>query len=693
MTTVCNDPFAALNGSQRSAATFGARDAEGAWKSDPLLIIAGAGTGKTTTLAHRVAHLCLNGVDAERIMLLTFTRLAAREMVQRSQKMLAQAMQSDQSKGSIGRQVKIDWVGTFHAVGARFIRHYHETLGLDESFSVLDRGDSVDILDFERQSLGFHKSKDRFPQKAACLDIYSRTVNAQCTLKETLSDYFPHFEQWHDQLKTLFAAYVDRKLKQQTLDYDDLLLYWYYLVEDPRIAQDISQHFDHLLVDEYQDTNRLQAAVINRICPHGRGLTVVGDDAQSIYSFRAADVENILNFETQFPRATVIKLEDNYRSTQEILDASNILMSEAKASYPKALQAARGAGQRPLLVTVEDEREEALYLCDQILERREQGVRLWHQAVLFRNSRHTMHLEVELGKRDIPYVKYGGLKYMESAHVKDVMSVLAWADNPKNDLAGFRVLQILEGIGPATARKACEHLSAHNANFESLNGVSGIPSGSRAQWESVAGLMQALTTGSWPGQLEQVTSWYQPHLERLHDNAFPREGDLEQLLQLSNDYASRRSFLTELTLDPPSGSGDLSVTPHIDEDYLILSTVHSAKGQEWDTVYVQHFSDGTFPNEFAAGNPEKLEEERRLAYVALTRAKNRLVLVNPFKYFVPEQQKYGDKHVYGTKSRFLTDPVLGTLDQTHWSSRSEPSTRWDPNVRVDLKNRARAMWN
>ena len=693
MSALRNDPFATLNDIQRRAATFGTDTTDGCWQSDPLLIIAGAGTGKTTTLAHRVAHLCLNDVAPERIMLLTFTRLAAREMVQRSQQMVAQAMHTDKSKHPLGREIKIDWVGTFHAVGTRFIRHYHENLGLDESFSVLDRGDSAGILDFERQTLGFHKSKDRFPQKATCLDIYSRTVNAQCSLEETLDDHCPQFSQWHDELKSLFAAYVDRKLKQQTLDYDDLLLYWYYLVEDPRIAENISEHFDHVLVDEYQDTNRLQASVINRICPNGEGLTVVGDDAQSIYSFRAADVENILSFETQFPNSTVIKLEDNYRSTQEILNASSVLMSESSATYPKALRAARGQGHRPILVTVEDEREEALYLCDQILERREQGVRLWHQAVLFRNSRHTMHLEVELGKRDIPYVKYGGLKYMGSAHVKDVMSVLAWADNPKNDLAGFRVLQILDGIGPATASKACEQLFAYNGNFAKLNEVSGVPSGSREQWQSVTTLMQALTSGSWPGQLEQVISWYQPHLERLHDNPFPREGDLEQLLQMSNDYATRRSFLTELALDPPSASGDLAAKPHIDEDYLILSTVHSAKGQEWDTVYVQHFSDGTFPNEFAAGNPEKLEEERRLAYVALTRAKNRLVLVNPFKYFIREQSKYGDKHVYGTKSRFLTDHVLATLDQTHWSSRPQTSKGWDQNVRVDLKSRARAMWN
>lgn len=686
------NPIDKLNPSQRAAATFGTLTSNGQWASAPLLIIAGAGTGKTTTLAHRVAHLCLNGVSPERILLLTFTRMAAREMVQRSQQMVASAMRSKDTRERAGAPTRIEWAGTFHAIGARLIRNYHDSLGLEESFTVLDRGDSADMLDFERQALGFHKNKDRFPQKASCLDIYSRTVNAQCSLELTLAESFPHFAEWHDELKTLFAAYVDRKLKQQTLDYDDLLLYWSYLVEDLRIANDIGSHFDHILVDEYQDTNRLQAEIIRRIRSNGAGLTVVGDDAQSIYSFRAADVGNILDFPDHYPGAQVIKLEDNYRSTQEILDSSNALMREAGRTYPKALRSARGEGYRPQLVTVEDEQEEALYLCEQILDRREQGVRLWHQAVLFRNSRHTMRLELELGKRDIPYVKYGGLKYMESAHVKDVMSVLNWAENPRNDLAGFRVLQILEGIGPATARKACDHLLANDNRFASLAAVSGIPAGSRPQWRSTVDLMQSLGVAPWPGQLEQAIHWYQPHLERIYDYAFPREGDLEQLLQLSNDYASRRSFLTELTLDPPTGSGDLAGGSHIDEDFLVLSTVHSAKGQEWDTVYVQHFSDGTFPNEFAAGDQKKLEEERRLAYVALTRAKNRLVLVNPFKYFIPDQPKHGDKHVYGTKSRFLTDPVLATLDQTHWSSRPESRPVWDQSVRVDLKNRARAMW-
>ncbi len=686
------DPFDRLNATQREAATFGGPGTNREWVSAPLLIIAGAGTGKTMTLAHRVAHLCLNGVAPDRILLLTFTRLAAREMVRRSQQTVTAALKFAAARERAGAPGKIEWAGTFHAVGARLVRHYHETLGLDESFTVLDRGDAADMMDIERQALGYHRSRDRFPQKATCLDIYSRTVNAQCSLTATLEEAFPHFAQWHDELKSLFAAYVERKLHQQALDYDDLLLYWYYLVEEPRIADAIGCRFDHILVDEYQDTNRLQADIIRRIRPDGAGLTVVGDDAQSIYGFRAADVGNILDFPDRFPGARVITLEDNYRSTQAILDASNALMQEADRTYRKSLRAVRGAGQQPQLVTVEDEQEEALYLCDEVLERREQGVRLWHQAVLFRNSRHTLRLELELGKRDIPYVKYGGLKYMEAAHVKDVMSVLNWAENPKNELAGFRVLQLLDGIGPATARRACAHLHANDGQFSALPSVGGVPRDARQPWHAMTALMQALSCAPWPGQLERVIAWYQPHLERIYDHAFPREGDLEQLLQLANDYASRRAFLTELTLDPPSGSGDLAGSPHIDEDFLVLSTVHSAKGQEWDTVYVQHFSDGTFPNEFAAGNPQKIEEERRLAYVAMTRAKNKLVLVNPFRYFVPDQPKYGDRHVYGTKSRFLTDPVLATFAQTHWTSRPVPSVDRAESVRVDLKDRARAMW-
>jgi len=689
---VSRDPFAGLNAAQRAAVTFGQVGGGAPWTSGPLLVIAGAGTGKTTTLAQRVAHLCLNGVSPDRILLLTFTRLAAREMVQRAERTVAAALAACGDGRPGGTPGSIEWAGTFHAIGVRLLRHYHDSLGLDEAFSVLDRGDSADIMDYERQALGFHRSRVRFPQKAACLDIYSRTVNAQCELEQTLKESFPHFAAWHDELKALFAAYVERKFKLQALDYDDLLLYWMYLVEDERIAADLGGHFDHILVDEYQDTNRLQAEIIRRIRPDGAGLTVVGDDAQSIYAFRAADIENILDFPEHYPGAQVIKLEDNYRSTQPILDCSNALMREAECTYQKALRAARGDGHRPQLVTVEDEQEEALYLCDAILDRREQGVRLWHQAVLFRNSRHTMRLELELGRRDIPYVKYGGLKYLESAHVKDVLAVLNWADNPRNDMVGFRVLQLLDGIGPATARKACDHLLANEGDFAALHAMSGVPAGAAVQWRATASLLETLREAPWPGQLELVLDWYQPHLERRYDDTFPRLGDLEQLLQLANDYASRRAFLTELTLDPPSGSGDLAGEPHIDEDFLILSTVHSAKGQEWDTVYVQHFSDGTFPNEFAAGDRNKLEEERRLAYVALTRARNRLVLVNPFKYFVPQQPRFGDRHVYGAKSRFLTAPVLATLDQSHWSSRPGARPAWDQSLRVDLKQRARAMW-
>ncbi|MGD9601035.1 MAG: ATP-dependent helicase [Gammaproteobacteria bacterium] len=680
-----------LNPQQRTAVTFGAADDAG-WQSPPLLVIAGAGTGKTMTLAHRVAHLCLQGVDPARILLLTFTRNAAREMVQRAQQQVAAATKAAAGSTRIGQPTRIAWAGTFHAIGARLLREYHANLGLEASFSVLDRGDAADALDLERQTLGFHQRKERFPQKATCLDIYSRTVNAQCPLADTLAEQFPHFAQWQAELTALFKAYVERKLRQQTLDYDDLLLYWSYLVEEPRLARAISDRFDHILVDEYQDTNRLQAAIVRRLRPDGRNLMVVGDDAQSIYGFRAADVENILDFPGHYPGAAVVKLEENYRSTQPILDASNALMQDATRTYGKALRAARGDGPRPQLVTVEDEQEEALFLCDQILERREQGVRLWHQAVLFRNSRHPLRLELELGRRGIPYVKYGGLRFLEAAHVKDVLSVLHWAENPRHELAAFRILQVLEGIGPALARRACDRLQFHGG-FTALRDMREIAGGIRPAWDALVALLESLAGAPWAGQVEQVITWYQPHLERRFDHAFPREGDLEQLAQIAQDYPSRRAFLTELTLDPPRGSGDLAASPHIDEDYLVLSTVHSAKGQEWDTVYVQHFTDGSFPNEFGTATPARLEEERRLAYVALTRARNRLVLVSPFRYYVTEQPRHGDRHVYGTKSRFLTDAVLGTFEQRSWASRQVAEPAPADAVRIDLRRRVGALWS
>ena len=639
------EKFRELNDAQRRAACHDAR---------PLLILAGAGTGKTNTLAHRVAHLVLEGASPQRILLLTFSRRAALEMIRRAQR--------------IAGEVRLPWSGTFHSVANRLLRRHAARVGLAPAFSVLDRGDAADLMDLVRHELGLSKLDKRFPRKDTCLAIYSHRVNTQGTLRDTLDAAFPWCGEWEAELARLYRAYVERKLEHQALDYDDLLLYWHAMLEDERLAREIGGGFDHILVDEYQDTNVLQSGILERLRPRGEGLTVVGDDAQAIYSFRAATVENIRGFAGRFG-AQVVSLEENYRSTQRILDAANALIG-------KRLRAVKEAGEKPRYVTVADDAAQAGYVVKQVLDARERGIALKKQAVLFRSSHHSDVLELELVRRNIPYVKYGGLKFLEAAHVKDLLALLRWADNPKNRLAAFRTLKLLPGVGPATAEQAFTRFEVR-------------------AWESLASLDPGLARlmadlarpeAPWEGQVARVREWYTPHLERLYEKrdgqVDVRAGDLEQLERISAHFADRQSFLAELALDPPAATGDLSGDPHLDEDYLVLSTVHSAKGQEWDAVYVLNVSDGSFPSEFSTGRPELVEEERRLLYVAMTRARSDLHLVAPLRYYVTQQTRMGDRHVYGAKSRFLTRAVTACLHEIAWGE--------DPPV--DVAAKMRAMW-
>jgi DNA helicase-2/ATP-dependent DNA helicase PcrA len=639
------DKYKKLNAAQRAAACHG----EGA-----LLILAGAGTGKTNTLAHRVAHLILHGANPQRILLLTFSRRAALEMTRRASRIVGELM----------TPVRLPWSGTFHSIANRLIRRHSASLGLSPNFSVLDRGDAADLMDLVRFELGFSKSERRFPRKDTCLAIYSHRVNTQGALADTLAAYFPWCAEWEAELTRLYRTYVERKLANQALDYDDLLLYWHAMLGDERLAREIGAGFDHLLVDEYQDTNVLQAEILRRLRPDGSGLTVVGDDAQAIYSFRAATVENIRRFAATYGAATV-NLEDNYRSTQPILDAANALIG-------KRLRSASGSGAKPRYVSVADDAAQANYAVVQILENREKGIALRRQAVLFRSSHHSDVLELELVRRNIPYVKYGGLKFLEAAHVKDLLALLRWADNPNNRIAAFRALQLLPGVGPATAQSAY-------TRFE----IAGWPS--LAQLDApLAGLLGALAQpeAPWAGQVARVREWYEPHLERMYEQAQVRGADLVQLERIAGNFASRETFLTELALDPPAATSDLAGAPQLDEDYLVLSTVHSAKGQEWDAVYVLNVSDGSFPSEFATGSAALIEEERRLLYVAMTRAKRELDLIAPLKYYVTQQSRMGDRHVYGAKSRFLTGAVMACL---------EPRA-WDEKPALDVATKLRAMW-
>ena len=687
-----------LNAPQRKAVTHGEPLAEKGYRAGPLLIVAGAGTGKTDTLAHRVAHLVLNGVDPARILMLTFTRRAAAEMRRRAHEITRKALNDRPGGATASIAQRLSWAGTFHSIGNRLLRHYASHLRLDPQFSVIDRADAADLMDSVRQELGLAQLPQRFPRKETCLQIYSNRVNTCCSLRETLERHYPWCLQWQEELTRLYRVYVEQKQHASLLDYDDLLLYWHAMMGEPRLAQHVGGHFDHVLVDEYQDTNRLQAEILHALKPDGAGIAVVGDDAQAIYSFRAAAVENILGFAECFqPPAEVVTLAQNYRSTQQVLDVANAVMAEAPRQHRKYLLSIRGEGTRPRAVTVDELQTQAEFVCAEVLRRREAGVLLRRQAVLFRSSSHSDLLEVELAKRNVPFVKYGGLKFLEAAHIKDVLAVLRWADNPRNSLAAFRALQLLPGVGPVHARAAIEHHEEAQYSFESLRNFA-VPQTPEIEWRRLIDLLLALGGPEvpWAGQLHQVRDWYEPHLGRLYEHSHPRLADLEQLELLSGQYPCRERFLSELTLDPPHATGDLAGRPSLDEDYLVLSTIHSAKGMEWDTVYVLNVVDGSFPSEFATGRPELVEEERRLLYVAMTRAQNELLLIVPLRFHITQQSRHGDGHVYGARSRFMTEKVMKTLDPVTWHSPTlgtgEHLQGSAEPVSLDVSARLREMW-
>jgi DNA helicase-2/ATP-dependent DNA helicase PcrA len=691
--------FDTLNPAQRRAATFGTPAKDKGITAGPLLILAGAGTGKTNTLAHRTAHLVLNGVDPARILMLTFTRRAAQEMIRRAQTIVTEVMADRGKMGDRSVQSRLLWSGTFHSVGNRILRQFAKHLGLEPNFTVLDRTDAADLMDVIRHELGFSGKDKRFPRKDSCLSIYSYRVNTRLSLKQTIEEQFPWVSEWERDLTRLYREYVARKQKINVLDFDDLLLYWHAMMKNPALAQNLSNNFDHVLVDEYQDTSALQGEIIQALKPDGSGVTVVGDDAQAIYSFRAAAVENILGFADRYkPKADMVVLAQNYRSTQQVLDCANALMSEGARQHRKTLLGTRQSTQKPLYVTLDDAVGQAEYIVGKILATREIGGSLKRHAILFRSSHHSDVLEVELTKRNIPFVKYGGLKFLEAAHVKDMLSLLRWVDNPRNAVAGFRVLKLVPGIGPAHAKQALDHFEAQGFSVKSLAGFD-APQANKMDWKRFCALLEKLADPStpWPGQVGLVREWYKPQLERIYDAAFSRTGDLEQLEHLSAQHSSRERFLTELTLDPPVVTGDKSASASKDEDYVILSTIHSAKGQEWDIVYVLNVADGNFPSEFSAGKPEMIEEERRLLYVAMTRARNELHLCAPLRYAVTQQAKGGDAHVYGAKSRFMTDKVLACFEHTtfrslHGAESLRADERSDAIGAVDVVSQLKEMW-
>ncbi|MDQ1199297.1 ATP-dependent helicase [Agrobacterium sp. SORGH_AS 787] len=679
-----------LNEQQRKAVEHGVGLPEGN-SAGPLLIIAGAGSGKTNTLAHRVAHLIVNGADPRRILLMTFSRRAASEMARRVERICRNVLGANAAVLTDA----LAWSGTFHGIGARLLRMYAEQIGLNLDFTIHDREDSADLMNLVRHELGFSKTDSRFPTKGTCLAIYSRAVNSETPLSEILRQHYPWVATWDEQLKELFGAYVEAKQAQNVLDYDDLLLYWAQMVSDPELADDIGNRFDHVMVDEYQDTNKLQASVLMALKPGGRGLTVVGDDAQSIYSFRAATVRNILDFPASFsPAADIITLDRNYRSTQPILAAANGVIELARERFTKNLWTERESLERPKLVTVKDETEQANFIVEQVLANRETGMTLKQQAVLFRTSSHSGALEVELTRRNIPFVKFGGLKFLDSAHVKDMLAVLRFAQNPRDRVAGFRLLQMLPGIGP---KKAGTILDTIAPDPEPLLALAEIPPPHKTgeDWTSFVKLLAGLrkTQDGWPSDIERARLWYEPHLDRIHDDADTRKADLLQLEQIASGYPSRERFLTELTLDPPDATSDQAGVPLLDEDYLILSTIHSAKGQEWRAVFMLNVVDGCIPSDLGTGTTQEIEEERRLLYVGMTRAKDSLSLITPQRFFTHGQNSQGDRHVYASRSRFIPSTLLQYFEQMAWPKVSAvASERSARQIRIDVGARMRSMW-
>jgi DNA helicase-2/ATP-dependent DNA helicase PcrA len=645
--------FEELNPEQEAAVRHG----EG-----PLLVVAGAGSGKTMTLAARVASLIERGTRPERILLLTFSRRAAREMVSRAQRLSLH--------GDIGRI----WGGTFHAVGNRLLRLHGRALGLTPDFTVLDQADGADVMNLLRDELGFSSRERRFPRKDTLAAIYSRTVNARERLTDVLRRHYPWCLDEADGIREIFRAYTDRKRRQHVLDYDDLLLFWKALATSPAAGPQLALMFDHVLVDEYQDTNALQADLLEGMRPPdgSRNLTVVGDDAQSIYGFRAATVKNILEFPDRFPGATVITLERNYRSTPPILAASNAVIALSPQRHEKTLWSTRRGELRPVLGACLDEAEQSDAVCRAVLEHREEGVPLKAQAVLFRAAHHSDHLEVELARRNIPFVKYGGLRFMEAAHVKDALACLRILENPLDEVSWFRVLQLLDGMGPASARRLMDDLEVRRGGGADavspltrfLEDPVAVP---KAAAHGVRDLRSALgdclDADALPpaGQLARLRIFLEPLIARSYDAAAARSRDLEQLELLAAESPSRGQFLADLTLDPPSSTGDLAGPPHLDEDFLVLSTIHSAKGLEWDVVHVIHAADGMIPSDMSTGDDDEIEEERRLLYVALTRARDALRVTYPQRYY-RRPRGLEDPHSYSQRSRFLPDEVLEHFD-------------------------------
>ena len=642
------DYAAELNPQQLAAVT-----AEGG----PVLVVAGAGTGKTRTLVYRVAYLVDSGVSPGQIVLLTFTRRSAQEMLSRASHVLD------------GRCNRVRG-GTFHAFCLNLLREHASLIGFPSGFSILDASDDADVIEVLRTGKGLHKSSVRFPKKRTIQSIFSATVNREVPIELLLANKYPQFLGHLEALTELQVDYVRYKHEYGLMNYDDLLVHALELFEaHPTVKQRVSAGCRQVLVDEYQDTNRLQANLVRHFSEVHNNVMVVGDDAQSIYKFRGADFRNIFTFPEQFPGARILKLEQNYRSTQPILDLANHLILKARQKYDKVLFSDRKSGELPGLVPAPDDRFESRFICQVVLEMREQGVPLNRIAVLFRSSSNSYDLEVELGQRGIPYVKYGGMKLNEAAHIKDLLSYLKILENPRDAVAWMRVLKLLPGIGPKTAQdlvswitsSTSEPFELENRPFspryvEALKALFGVL---RAQFQAKNSLID---------ELDALITYYEPLLKEQYFEDYPKRlQDIEHFMGLAENVPDRTTFLSSLALDPIELSAFDANAVEEDESPLILSTIHSAKGLEFHTVFLIHALDGILPSGYSLKEDDNIDEELRLLYVAVTRAEDQLFITYPVLQYRRHHGEFLSK-----PSRFIDDVPQRLLEP--WSLVEESSS-------------------
>lgn len=620
----------------------------------PLVVVAGAGTGKTRALVSRVACLLERGVRPERALLLTFTRRAADEMLARAARMA----------GASGD--RLPQGGTFHAVAYRYVATYAEALGLPAGFSVLSPSEACDLMELVRAELDLFAAGQRAPRPATLVDIYSRCINTRRVLHDVLEVDYPWCEPHMEAIAELFRAFSARKVASAMVDFDDLLLYWRALLSEESIGSHMAALFDYVLVDEYQDVNGLQVDIVRLLCPNGRGLTVVGDEAQAVYGFRGADARRLREVVLGFPGASIIKLERNFRSRQGILDLANAVRP-ACATAQVRLFSERGRGPKPSLVRCHDASEEARLIADAVVEAHERGAPLREQAVLVRAAHHSDLVELELTYRKIPYHKYGGLRFLEAAHVKDFIAAARLLDNAHDELAWYRLLRLHDRLGPSRARALVgTALASADILGDWPQMVASAPAEARA---GLSGTLAKLAEArSHPGagrRAEMVLEAIKPLLAGRYPDLAPRLGDLERLVGAASAVPDLALWLAELTIDPPQSTGDFAGPPHLDEDFLVISTIHSAKGLEWSVVHVPHVVDGFIPIDMALGTPEGLEEERRLFYVAITRARDELCLYAPLR--LPQHRRGADdRHGFALVSRFVgpeAAPALAVVER------------------------------